>query len=67
MAAADHHRKGPGPRQAYDLASAHPPALTGQVVTALATDPTAIDRTGHVLIATDIATEHGLTGNPAGP
>jgi dehydrogenase/reductase SDR family member 1 len=52
---------------AYDLARAHPPMLTGQVVAALATDPTVAARSGRALIVADIASHYGLTGKPAGP
>jgi dehydrogenase/reductase SDR family member 1 len=51
---------------AYDPARAHPPALTGQVITTLAADPTIFTRTGHALAATDIASHYGLTSSPAG-
>jgi NAD(P)-dependent dehydrogenase (short-subunit alcohol dehydrogenase family) len=53
--------------RAYDLATAHPAALTGHVIAALAADPTTINRTGHALIATDIASHYGLTGGPGRP
>jgi dehydrogenase/reductase SDR family member 1 len=50
--------------QTYDLRRAHPPALAGRAVAALAGDPHAIAWTGHALNVTDIAMEHGLTSNP---
>jgi len=52
---------------AYNLATARPAALTGQVIAALAADPATIHRTGHVLIATDIANHYRLTGSPGRP
>jgi dehydrogenase/reductase SDR family member 1 len=51
----------------YDLGRAHPPALTGQAIGAVAADPGVTARTGRALTATDIASHYGLTGNPAGP
>jgi dehydrogenase/reductase SDR family member 1 len=49
----------------YDLSRSHPPALTGQVIAAVAADPAIIARTGHALTATSLASHYGLTGNPA--
>jgi dehydrogenase/reductase SDR family member 1 len=51
----------------YDLARAHPPGLTGQVVAVLAADPGVIARTGQALTVTSLASHYGPAGKPAGP
>jgi dehydrogenase/reductase SDR family protein 1 len=42
-------------------AQAYSPVFTGRAVAALAADPAILARTGHALIATELATEYGFT------